>query len=79
MSKHDYTAFDAELLAQIKAGRNRLMKLEIHKPLLAMAKPYCDPSTNEWEVIARRLQVLRQTGKIRYTGTVWEIITREGR
>lgn len=76
MSKPDYTAFDAELLAQIKAGRNRMMKLEIHKPLLEMAKPFCAPTTPAWRIIDRRLQALRKAGKISHDGAVWAIVTR---
>lgn len=29
MSQHDYTAFDAELLAQVKAGRNTFTMTEV--------------------------------------------------
>lgn len=54
--KPDYTAFDAELLRLIKAGRNRMMMLDGHKPLLEMAKPFCGRATAlPWRVIDRRL------------------------
>lgn len=78
MSKPDYTAFDAELLAQIKAGRNRMMSLDGYKPLLEMAKPFAKASkrpfgTPEWRIIDRRLQALRKNGALRFDGKVWVV------
>lgn len=75
MSKPDYTAFDAELLRLIKAGRNRMMMLDGHKPLLEMAKPFCGRAiVFPWRVIDRRLQALRKAGKIEFNGKAWEIV-----
>ncbi len=81
MTKPDYTAFDAELLAQIKAGRNRMALLDAHKPLLEMAKPFCNllagyrhSTQPEWRIIDRRLQALRKKGLIRHDGKAWEAV-----
>lgn len=75
MSKPDYAAFDAELLAQINAGRNKMMLLDTHKPLLELALPFAAASKSpEFRVIDRRLQALRKAGNIHYTGQVWEVV-----
>lgn len=79
MSQHDYTAFDAELLAQVKAGRNTFTQLEGHKPLIEMAKPFCVPSRSPFppepfRIIDRRLQALRGAGWIKYSGGKWHIV-----
>lgn len=83
MQKIDYTAFDAELLAQIKAGLNRMMLLEEHQPLIDMAKPIAAASmapfgTPEWRIIDRRLQALRKKGDIQHDGKVWKIVEKGG-
>lgn len=76
MSKLDYTAFDAELLAQIKSGNHRMMSLEGYKPLLDMAKPFCSAITPAWRVIDRRLQALRKSGKLQFkrSDQVWQVV-----
>lgn len=80
MSKPDYAAFDAELLSQIRAGRNRMHVLDCCATLAALAKPICDKANEgkskwnhvpEWRIIDRRLQALRKSGKIRHDGKVW--------
>lgn len=81
MTKPDYTAFDALLLDQIRAGKTRMAQLDMHKPLLELAKPFCAPKPGrypqpEWRVIDLRLQALRKAGKIKFctrTGC-WHIV-----
>lgn len=79
MTKPDYTAFDAELLAQIKAGRNCAGLLLDVRELRKLAQPFCVASkspfgTGPWRITGRRLQALRKAGKIRYSGAKWEVI-----
>lgn len=82
MSKPDYTDFDALLLDQIRAGKTRMAQLEMHKPLLELAKPFCANTrtrsgytTPEWRVIDRRLQALRKAGTIKHCTTIgWRIV-----
>ncbi len=81
MSKPDYTAFDAELLRLIAAGKNQMMLLDSRKEnglLFELAKPHCvrpgKSAEVEWRIIDRRLQALRKKGAIRYYGKVWEVV-----
>lgn len=81
MTKPDYNAFDAMLLDQIRHGKNRMVHLSAHKPLLEMAKPFCTSRTGthyptpEWRIIDRRLQALRKAGKIKHCTTIgWRIV-----
>lgn len=79
MTKHDYTAFDAELMRLIKLGFNTFTTIQTPK-VLDMAKPFCRNSkspygdTPEWRIVDRRLQALRKAGKIRYIGGRWEAL-----
>lgn len=86
MSKPDYTAFDAELLRLIAAGKNKMMLLDSRKEnglLFELAKPHCmtDRSrwgVDPWRIIDRRLQALRKKGKIAFSRNGWEVVTKGG-
>lgn len=79
MAKPDYTAFDAELIRLIKAGRDTFTQLDGHQPLAEMAKPFCLAKRGcypqpEWRVIDRRLQALRKAGQIKHSAGKWHIV-----
>ena len=82
MSRADYsyTTFDAMLLDLIRNGKTRMAQLELHQPLLELAKPFCiaKPGSHqppEWRIIDRRLQALRKAGKIKYSSAAgWRIV-----
>lgn len=81
MSKPDYTAFDAELLRLIAAGKNRMLLLDRQKEnglLFELAKPHCvrpgKYAEVEWRIIDRRLQALRKKGQIRFSRNGWEVV-----
>lgn len=82
----DYTKFYAALLDAIRKSRPRLASMISDATLRGLAVsilgaevvakarlPYLS-----WGIVGRlfdrRLQALRRTGKIRYTGTKWEAI-----
>ncbi len=74
MTKPDYTAFDAELLAQIKSGNNRAQLLCNQVRLMNMAEPFCSAESPGWRIVDRRLQAPRKKGSIRHDGKVWEVV-----
>lgn len=74
-----YDEFDKKLLDLIKAGKNKMALLEEDDDLRALAKQhqnadrYGDP-VPVFRVIDRRLQALRQRGKLWFNGTRWEVV-----
>ena len=75
MAKPNYQDFDRALIAQIQAGRNKMMMLDgTESGLPVLARPFRDGGRMPvFRVIDRRLQALRKAGKLRWNGRVWEI------
>ncbi|SFQ46618.1 hypothetical protein SAMN05216229_12351 [Geopseudomonas sagittaria] len=75
MSKPDYSQFDATLLDAIRVGKTSFAQLTNHKPLMALARPFCaGTDTPEWRIVDRRLQALRKAGKIKHASQLWTIV-----
>lgn len=77
MSK--YSAFDAALLAHIRAGGAKAMLLEHKEDLKRLAVPH--QTENRWgerksvyRVVDGRLQNLRKRGLISFNGKTWEAV-----
>lgn len=63
MKKHDYTAFDAQLVALITGGMSSFASLASRQE--EAAKPFCEGTKVEtFRVVDRRLQALRKAGRI---------------
>ena len=74
---NDYTALDAQIIDNIRAGCNTASRLIAR--LDSATKPFQTEHRCEMRVIDKRLQALRKAGKIRFTtrcGTVggWEVV-----
>lgn len=79
MSMTDYSKFDAALLASISTRPRNFTELTTRRELVVLVESlgttdrFGRPAPTD-RIFDRRLQALRRAGKIRYTGTKWEIL-----
>lgn len=71
---HDYTEFDAALLALLTGGIREYMRLAVRLGNQAMV--FCTkPGQEPFRVVDRRLQALRKQGVIAFnTKTGWNLV-----